>query len=165
MATIEQSQIIESKIKHREINKRWRMNNPLKYLESAKRYRESHHEQVLECTRKWYRENLKLQQHLISDDIPFIQIGYEELMLNTTKIFHRLCEFLEISLTENMYNLKDSEHHILCGNTMRFFDRHNAIFYDNRWLYRDEWLLPSVILRRVMEYNSTQVYSNARYFR
>ncbi len=57
METIEQSQVIKPKSKSNEANKRWRLNNPLKYLESAKRYRESHHEQVLEYSRKWYRKN------------------------------------------------------------------------------------------------------------
>lgn len=49
--------IEESRRKSRETNNRWKTNNPLRCLQSAKKYRENHHEKVLEGTRKWRVKN------------------------------------------------------------------------------------------------------------
>ena len=97
---------------------------------------------------------------------PTLQIGYEELVLYTREIIPSICDFLGIDDNGEMYSLGGSKSHIICGNPMRNQeDKRQAILYDNRWLHRDDWLLPSLLLRNVMRYNSREVYRNLRYTR
>ena len=142
---------------NRESNLKSLTGRPKTYLRSLTRNSLSRYIQ-------WYRNNRKIQRYLQQNKISVLQIGYEELVLYTREVAPRICEFLEVENNSEMYSLGNSGSHIVRGNQMRFDEtKRQSIVYDNRWLYRDDWLLSSLVLRNVMKYNASAVYSNLRY--
>jgi hypothetical protein len=78
-------------------------------------------------------------------------------------MMEKICDFLGFDFIEEMLSLEGSESHIIKGNRMRSQkDKLARVFYDNRWFYRSEWHLPSVILPFIMGYNTREVYGNTR---
>jgi len=113
---------------------------------------------------QWHRTNKRIQQFLKSNDIPTLLIGYEELVFYTQDIVSKIWDFLGVENSGQIKSLSTSSSHIVRGNRMRNQEeKRQTVVYDNRWLYRDEWLLPSLFFRHIMRYNSQEVYSNLRY--
>jgi hypothetical protein len=108
---------------------------------------------------RWYFGNRAFQRHLIEEDYSFLQLGYEELCLNPRQVMEEVCRFLEIEFTDAMLRPSGSTSHSILGNRMRVqAGKRSALLYDDRWLRRNEWLLPAALLRKVMRYNAREVY-------
>jgi hypothetical protein len=109
---------------------------------------------------RWYRENRAIKDYLVKEDIPYIQIGYEELCLYSTQTVEKLCDFLGTAYEPSMLSLKDSGSHVIRGNRMRFQGaKRQGIMYDHRWFYRREWILWSMLFPKIMAFND-QVHRN-----
>jgi hypothetical protein len=110
---------------------------------------------------EWHKNNRNIQNFLKSSGTPTLQIGYEELCLYPSMIMGRISSFLDIPMEPAMLELGDvAKNHIIRGNRMRHKSEKRTIRYDNRWFYRSEWLLPSVMFPHVMRFNRREVYRN-----
>ena len=113
---------------------------------------------------QWYKRNQEIQSFIKSNNISSLQMGYEELVFYTDDIILKIREFLNLDDKNGITSLDKSNSHIVRGNQMRHSKQKlNKVFYDNRWLYRSDWLLSSLLFRSIMHYNSKNVYSNLRY--
>lgn len=111
---------------------------------------------------QWHSENRRLQNYLKAEKIRSFQLGYEELSLYPKTTMRGVGEFLGIEVVDSMFSLLDSGSHSVLGNRMRFqSEKRQGIFYDNRWFYRKDWLLPAVIFPNIMQYNTREVYRNS----
>ena len=111
--------------------------------------------------RLWYWQNRKLQSFLKENKIPTLQVGYEELCMYPDKIIPRICEFLGEKSEESMQSLATTNgSHVMRGNRMRNRSERRKIMYDNRWFYRTEWILPSIVFPGIMKFNRREVYHN-----
>jgi hypothetical protein len=109
----------------------------------------------------WHAQNRAIQEFLKTRNVPSFQLGYEELCLYPERMLKQLCEFLEIPMEEQMLTLGNvSSSHIIRGNRMRHSSEKRQIRYDNRWFYRSEWVLPSILFPHIMSYNRAEVYKN-----
>lgn len=112
---------------------------------------------------QWYRTNKLIERFLISNNIPTLHVGYEELVLCTEQMLFTIWDFLGVEGDDSIKPLSVSNSHIVRGNQMRYDkDKRKAITYDSRWLYQDDWLGSSLVFRPIMRYNSRMVYSNIR---
>jgi hypothetical protein len=110
---------------------------------------------------QWHFSNRKLQDFLKREKIPNFQLGYEELSLYPDFLNRDVCKFLGVEPVDSMFSLLDSGSHSVLGNRMRSQnEKRQRIFYDNRWFYRNDWLIPSVLFRNIMQYNIREVYRN-----
>lgn len=110
--------------------------------------------------KEWHGRNEIMKRRLAARGIPTLQIGYEELCMNSERIARRICDFLELEFEPQMLELGASKSHIGFGNRMRAQSTKRAIRYDHRWFSRREWELPALLLRRIMRYNRENVYRN-----
>ena len=109
----------------------------------------------------WYIHNKQIREFLHKQDIDYFSLGYDELGMNPEKMFTKIFEFLGEDTMNSDFSSVNSQSHILVGNTKKSVSqRREGIFYDNRWMYRNEWLLSAALLPKVMRYNATQVYKN-----
>lgn len=111
----------------------------------------------------WYILNKRTQQYLAQKDVANFQVGYEEASLYPELTIEKMGQFLDVTFPESMLTLDDSESHIVLGNRMRHQKEKRArIFYDNRWFYRNKWLLSSLLFPWIMRYNVREVYGNIK---
>lgn len=111
----------------------------------------------------WYLLNRKTQRYLNQTGIPALQVGYEEISLYPEKMVSTIGKFLDLVFDPNMITLVASENHVILGNRMRHQpDKRSRIYYDNRWFYHHDWVLPSVLFPQIMKYNAREVYANTR---
>ena len=109
----------------------------------------------------WYYKNREVQNFLRKEQIPYLQIGYEELCLYTNQIIQKLYDFLGEKQESSMVSLKDSGSHAIRANRMLGQpEKHQGIFYDHRWFYRKEWLLWALLFPNIMRFNQREVYTN-----
>jgi Sulfotransferase family len=110
----------------------------------------------------WYSDNLAIIRFLKDENLPFFQLGYEELALYPLRTLKKLCDFLEIDYNLTNWKLSDSKSHNVLGNRMRIDKggKKEKIYYDNRWFVSKDWLLSSMLLYPVMKFNSREVYGN-----
>lgn len=108
----------------------------------------------------WYNSNKKFQNYLDSNNLQYLNIGYDDFCLNSKKVFIDIFDFLEIGYQEGLANYSNSKSHVVSGNRMRLEpDKNKEIVYDNRWFHRKEWLIPSILLPKIMKYNYENVYT------
>lgn len=111
----------------------------------------------------WYYLNLRTQRLLKKNNLPYLQVGYEELMLNPELMMKKISGFLGVDFSERMLSLDDSSSHVLLGNRMRFdTEKMSRISYDSRWFYNTDWHLPSLLFPNITRYNHREVYQNIR---
>ena len=111
--------------------------------------------------REWYKENLEMYDFFQSENLPVFRLGYEELSLYPEKIVSLLSKNLDIHFDKSMLELSPGNNHIAHGNRMSQQKEKSAkIYYDNRWFYRSEWMLPFLLLPKVSRLNKQLVYSN-----
>jgi hypothetical protein len=111
----------------------------------------------------WYFLNLRTQRLLKKNNPPYLQVGYEELMLNPELVMKKISEFLGVDFSERMLSLDDDTSHVLLGNRMRFdAEKRARVSYDSRWFYTTDWQTPSFLLPNIMQYNNREVYQNIR---
>jgi hypothetical protein len=104
----------------------------------------------------WHRGNQAIQRFAKQHGIPTLQIGYEELCLQTRPVLEEVCAFLGITPHGEIFSnlLSGSSSHIIRGNHMRFDAARKAITYDNRWMNRKDWLLPAFLFQAFMKFNA-----------
>jgi hypothetical protein len=112
---------------------------------------------------RWHFSNRKLQGFLEQERIRNFQLGYEELSLYPDYLSRDICQFLGVEPADAMLSLMESGSHSVLGNRMHSQkEKRRRIFYDNRWFYRNDWLLPAVLFPRITRFNKEQVYGNIR---
>jgi hypothetical protein len=113
----------------------------------------------------WYLKNKRIQLFLKKHNMQYFQLGYEELCLYPNLMIEKICTFLgeepEPSLLSSL-SIDNSRNHITGGNRMRRQSAKQQLSYDNRWFYRNEWLLPALVFPNIMIFNKGQVYRNTR---
>ncbi|AFZ45119.1 hypothetical protein PCC7418_2992 [Halothece sp. PCC 7418] len=110
---------------------------------------------------KWYSSNLKTQNFIQKECLNSFQLGYEEICLYPEEMLSRICDFLGVEFNSNLLKIYNHENHNLLGNRMRFSsEKRQRIFYDHRWMCRNDWLLSSILLPHVMNFNEKNVYQN-----
>lgn len=111
----------------------------------------------------WYLQNKLNKKFLLQNKVKYIQIGYDELGMQKQVILPKIHKFLGESDEQFSFSTESSKSHILVGNVKKLDpQRRKDITYDNRWIYRTEWLLSAAIYRNIMNYNNTEVYKNIR---
>jgi hypothetical protein len=108
----------------------------------------------------WHVENKVIQKNLITKNIDYFQLGYEELCLHLDSAIENICKFLEIESEPAMYNIKESTSHVVRGNRIRNLSGEQPISYDHRWFNRRDWLMASLLFRHIMKFNQKHVYRN-----
>lgn len=112
---------------------------------------------------QWYRENQAYARFLEQHNVPYFQLGYEELCLQTEQVLAAMCEFLGIEPDPRMHSPQQSQSHILRGNRLRHDSRRGmGIVYDNRWFYSWRTQAVAATLPAVMAWNTENVYRNIR---
>jgi hypothetical protein len=80
-----------------------------------------------------------------------------ELMMS--KIF----KFLGEKPVDLDFSSVESQSHILVGNTKkRESKRRQGIFYDNQWMYRNDWLRAASLFPNILRFNAEEVYKNIK---
>ena len=111
----------------------------------------------------WYFQNKQIKDFLKSHDIDYFSLGYDELGMNPDLMMKKIFDFLGEKIINSDFCSANSQSHILIGNTKKSEStRRQGIFYDNRWMYRNEWLRPAALLPKVMRYNAEEVYKNIK---
>jgi hypothetical protein len=111
----------------------------------------------------WYMQNKTINRYLKNNQVAHIQVGYDELALNPEMMMNAIEKFLGIKSEIPGLSATLSESHILIGNTRKSDPRRRqGIFYDNRWMYRNEWVRAAAMMPFVMRYNAENVYQTAR---
>jgi hypothetical protein len=116
---------------------------------------------------EWYRKNREIQRLLGEEKLRAVRLGYEELCFFPEAIVEELCRLLGEDPEPSMLSPDGSGCHVLRGNKGAVYHAHRleseraAIQYDYRWLYRNDWLLGSLLHPRIMRFNRTEVYGNA----
>jgi len=111
----------------------------------------------------WYMQNMQMQKYLRTHRVENFQLGYDELGLNPQRMMTALFEFLGIPDASLDFSSLNSSSHVLIGNTKKTeTGRRQGIFYDHRWMHRNEWLLPAAMFRNIMNYNSKEVYKTIK---
>jgi hypothetical protein len=117
--------------------------------------------------REWYRKNREIQRLLSEENLRAMRLGYEELCFFPEVMIDELCRLLGEEPEASMLSPDGSGCHVLRGNKGAVYHAHRleteraAIQYDHRWLYRNDWLLGSLLHPRIMRFNQTEVYGNA----
>jgi hypothetical protein len=117
--------------------------------------------------RDWYRKNRAIQRLLSEENLRAMRLGYEELCFFPKAMVDELCQLLGEEPEASMLSPDASGCHVLRGNKGAVYHAHRleteraAIQYDHRWLYRNDWLLGSLLHPRIMRFNRTEVYGNA----
>ena len=83
--------------------------------------------------------------------------------MNPDFMMQKILKFLDEEIEDVDFTSVNSQSHILVGNTKKTDSkRRQGIFYDNRWMYQNEWLLPAALFPNIMKYNSKEVYKNIK---
>jgi hypothetical protein len=107
----------------------------------------------------WYRTQKKINKFVTQNSIPSICIGYEQLCFSLEEVMKKICRFIDLEYEEKMLSTVNANIHSLFGNRMRFqTEKRQAIVYDNRWFYKNNWVLPALLSPHVMLYNKNYVY-------
>lgn len=111
--------------------------------------------------RTWYRKNREITSYLKTQEMRFLPVGYEELCLQPNVIIPQICEFLGVDMESSMLDIQNSQSHVIRGNRMRAqVEKRESLQYDYRWFRHMAWCLPSLIYPRIMQFNTSWVYSN-----
>ena len=111
----------------------------------------------------WYIQNKQIRDFLKRQDINYFSLGYDELGMNPELMMKKIFDFLGEEIINPNFCSVNSQSHILVGNTKKSEStRRQGIFYDNRWMYCNEWLRPAALLPMIMRYNAMEVYKNIK---
>lgn len=109
----------------------------------------------------WYLQNKKIDDYLQKNQIAHLQVGYDELGMYPDIMMPKILEFLGTETEDLTYSSVHSQSHILVGNTRKTdAKRRQGIYYDSRWLNRNNWMVPAVLFPNIMKYNAQKVYHN-----
>ena len=111
----------------------------------------------------WYIQNKQIIKYLQKNKIDYFRIGYDELGLQPEYMMSKIFEFLGEKPGDPDFSSIDSKSHILVGNTKkRDQTRRQSIFYDNQWMYKNEWLRSAALFPNIMRFNAREVYKNIK---
>ena len=111
----------------------------------------------------WYLQNKQIKKFLKHSNIEYFSLGYDELGMNPDFMMQKILKFLGEGVKDVDFTSVNSQSHILVGNTKKTDSkRRQGIFYDNRWMYQNEWLLPAALFPNIMKYNAKEVYKNIK---
>jgi hypothetical protein len=111
----------------------------------------------------WYLQNKQIKKFLKHSNIEYFSLGYDELGMNPDFMMQKILKFLGEEVKDVDFTSVNSQSHILVGNTKKTDSkRRQGIFYDNRWMYQNEWLLPAALFPNIMKYNAKEVYKNIK---
>jgi len=111
----------------------------------------------------WYIQNKQIKNYLQRNNIDHFSLGYDELGLHPEFMMKKIFDFLEEDMVSPDFCAMNSQSHILVGNTRKSESkRRQGIFYDNRWMYRNEWLHSAALFPKIMRYNAEEVYKNIK---
>ena len=108
----------------------------------------------------WYLQS-RINDRLLSNlDVSSFKVSYEELGMYPEETMAAIFDFLHVDM-QRCFSTETSQSHVLIGNTKKMdSERRKGIRYDNRWLYRNEWLIPAAVFQNIMSYNTNEVYRN-----
>ncbi len=112
----------------------------------------------------WYLQNKRNLTLLEKSGLPFSIVSYDEFALNPKRTLIEIGSFISRKDLSLPKDFSGSKSHILIGNSMGKKDpkRKAGIRYDNRWFYRNEWLLPATLLRKITNFNANHLYRTTR---
>ena len=111
----------------------------------------------------WYLQNKQIKEFLKHSNIDYFSLGYDELGMNPDFMMQKILKFLGEEIKDVDFTSFNSQSHILVGNMKKTDSkRRQGIFYDNRWMYQNEWLLPAALFANIMKYNAKEVYKNLK---
>jgi len=110
----------------------------------------------------WWQRNRKFMEYLRKSDLPYIQISYEEICFRREEMLKRICEFLEVEFSAEMFREPFStSSHSIAGNIAKFkFKKRGEINYDYRWMKDYPVNLSYGLLPFVVSWNRKNVYKN-----
>ena len=109
----------------------------------------------------WYIQNKQIRNFLDNKSIDYFCLGYDELGMNPDLMMKKIYDFLDEDFVKSEFDSFGSQSHILVGNTKKSnSNRREGIFYDNRWMYRNEWIRPAALFPKIMRYNAEYVYKH-----
>jgi hypothetical protein len=111
----------------------------------------------------WYLQNKEIVNYLENNNLEYFSLGYDELGMQPDFMMSKIFEFLGEKSGNSSFSSVGSQSHILVGNTKkREAKRRQGIFYDNRWMYQNNWLLASALFPNIMKFNAKEVYRNIK---
>lgn len=108
----------------------------------------------------WYYQNRKITTYLEDSRLPYFQLSYDELGLSPQSVMKSVFNYLNLQETSDLSSEMTKSHVLWGSRKVSDSQRRAGIFYDNRWMYRHEWLTPAALFRPIMRFNSTHVYGN-----
>ena len=113
--------------------------------------------------RLWYIQNKEIINYLENNDIEYFSLGYDELGMQPDFMMSKVFEFLGEASGNPNFSSVGSQSHVLVGNTKKREEkRRQGIFYDNRWMYRNDWLFAAALFPNIMKFNAKEVYKNIK---
>jgi len=109
----------------------------------------------------WYYLNRQITDFLNAKGISFFRLGYDELGMDPGLMMSKVFQYLEVEHGNPDFCIENTKSHVLLGNPKKSDPkRRDKIMYDNRWMYRNECLIPAAIFLNIMRYNKEEVYQN-----
>lgn len=115
---------------------------------------------ALVAAMRWWRENEKLEACLRETRLRHRVLGYEEFCLGFQEAFASVCSLVDLESVPASFAVPRTNSHMFIGNRMRVQDEKSTLRYDGRWLTRNDWMAPSILLPFVLTRNRAWVYSN-----
>ena len=108
----------------------------------------------------WYYQNRKIISYLNTRQLPYFRLSYDEMGLSPESVMQSVFDYLDEEQPGD-FSSTQSKSHILWGSS-KVADpkRRVGILYDNRWMYRNEWLTSAALFKPIMKFNSRHVYAN-----
>lgn len=111
----------------------------------------------------WYHQNRRIKRFLSQHRIDHLQMSYDELGMAPEPMIQKLFGYLAENDFDPGGDAVESRSHILVGSIRKSDPRRRrGILYDNRWMYRNEWILPAALFPAIMRYNQREVYPRRR---
>lgn len=109
---------------------------------------------------RWHRLILELESWLVPSGVLRATVGYEILATRPEAELRRLCDALDLGYDAAMLVPANGVGHILRGNLepAKLPTELRSVSLSTAWLSSDEWLLPSLVRRKVMATNRRLVY-------
>jgi hypothetical protein len=91
----------------------------------------------------WVLKNFKFQNQLIKSNVNFLNVGYEDLCLNTESVVSSISSFIGHPVSDNFsYDILSlNSNHVLKGNRIR----HNPL-KNKKLFYQYDWLTSSSVI-------------------
>lgn len=103
----------------------------------------------------WYQTNRRIERYAAEHGLPILQVRYEELCFEPEATMLRVAGFLGLDFEAAMTGMTAPDCHNIFGNRMKTqASAREKVRYDFGWLSERTWVLPSLLLSHVMDYNN-----------